>query len=198
MDDNLEQEQALINSDKIYEFINDYKIPLTFTVLAVFLMGTAIFLWQSSNSSDKISFSQEETEAGPIKVDIEGAVLRPGVYELLSGSRISDLLIKAGGLTAEADREWVSKTLNLAAKLADGGKVYIPTKNTTNTTNTTNNSININTATASELDTLPGVGPVTAQKIIDGRTYQTVEELLSRKIVGQSTFEKIKGSLSVY
>ncbi len=198
------EEEELTPEEKILAWASFYKFPLIFAFIAIILLGGVFFLWQSNKQSDEISFSQEEN-AGILKVDIEGAVLKPGVYELTPGSRISDLLIKAGGLTAEADREWVSKNLNLAAKLTDGGKVYIPKAGETKVLGTaakggveTGSAININNATLSELDKLPGVGPVTAQKIIDGRPYQTVEELLSRKIVGQSTFEKIKGSLSVY
>ncbi len=196
----MDEEGELTLEEKIQAWVSFYKFPLIFALLAFFLLGAVAFLWQSSNPSAEISFSQEESESGRIKADIEGAVLKPGVYELESGSRISDLLITAGGLTVEADREWVSKNLNQAAKLSDGGKVYIPEigeKNTTNTINITNARTNINSASLSELDRLPGIGPVTAQKIIDGRPYQAIEDLLTRKIVGQSTFEKIKGELGL-
>lgn len=205
------EEGELTLEEKIQAWVSFYKVPLIFTLLAFFLLGVAAFFWQSSNPSDEISFSQEASGSGKIKADIEGAVLKPGVYELESGSRIGDLLIMAGGLTVEADREWVSKTLNLAAKLTDGGKVYIPSVGEVGSVKVesgkgsgtvggaiTSLLISINSASLSELDKLPGVGPVTAQKIIDGRPYQTIEELVSRKIVGQSVFEKIKEQISPY
>lgn len=146
---------------------------------------------------------------GKIKVDIEGAVAKPGVYELGPGSRIQDLLILAGGLAGEADREWMAKNLNLAAELQDGGKVYIPkmgeiksavigTRSRESVGGAVGEKVNINTASAEELDRLPGIGPVTAQKIISSRPYQLLEDLLARKVMGQATFEKIKEQITVW
>lgn len=195
------EEEQIINLAKLEDLVRFYKVPLIFGLLGFLLLGGAGFLWQSQNQSAKITFTQEATESGKIKADIEGAIVKPGVYELPSGSRIQDLLIIAGGLAASADRDWISKNLNLAAKLTDGGKVYIPEiGEKADRSNTSNmpNIININTASAGELDRLSGIGPVTAQKIIDNRPYQTTEELLTRKIVGKSTFEKIKDKISTY
>jgi len=97
-----------------------------------------------------------------IKVDIEGAVEKPGVYEIPFDSRIEDVLISAGGLSVKADREYVSKSVNLAQKLIDGAKIYIPELNGSNNSNISNlpntpNSqlTNINIASESELDKLP-------------------------------------------
>lgn len=198
------EEEKIINTDKIYDFLYFYKIPLIFAVLAVFLLGGAFALWRlERKNSGNIIFSEETSSSASakIKADIEGAVVKPGVYELVSGSRIQDLLIEAGGLGSEADREWLGKNLNLAAKLVDGGKIYIPTKNTTNntnTTNTTNNLISVNAASLAQLAQLPGIGPAIAQKIIDNRPYQTLDELVSKKAVAASIFEKIKDKISLY
>jgi competence protein ComEA len=130
--------------------------------------------------------------------DISGEVLKPGVYTLSSGSRISEALIVAGGLAVNADREWVEQNINRARKIGDGEKIYIPKKNNqetknnfserdflrsqTNSNNQIKNTkqenvlgaqsggvININSATVEELDKLDGVGPAIAQKIIDYR-----------------------------
>ncbi|MFH0864255.1 MAG: ComEA family DNA-binding protein [Candidatus Gottesmanbacteria bacterium] len=193
----------------LQEIVTFYRIPLIFAILSLFLLGGAILIWQSNNKSATVSFIQEDnniaSNSGKIKADIEGSVVNPGVYELNSGSRIQDLLIMAGGLTATADREWMNRSLNQAAKVADGAKIYIPMVNDATVSKVdsseqkaTNELISINSASLSELDTLSGVGPVTAQKIIDGRPYQTIEELVSRKIVGQSVFEKIKEKISLY
>ena len=203
MKDETEKEEKILDTDKIYDLLNFYKLPLILIFLAILLIGAGVLSWQSSQKSAKITFSSAgegeiagiASESARIKADIEGAVVKPGVYELSFGSRISDLLILAGGLAGDADREWITKNLNLAAKVLDGGKIYVPTisQNTQHLTqNTSSGFIGINSASLGELDTLPGVGAVTAKKIMDGRPYQTIEELLSRKIVGQSVFEKIK------
>lgn len=200
-------EERIINTDKIYDLLSFYKIPLVFALLAVFFFGGALIIWQLNNKSARVIFTQEESAStsSKIKADIEGAVARPGVYELASGSRVQDLLISAGGLAAGADREWLAKNLNQAAKLIDGGKIYIPTVNQNKkgdigigNQELVNKQISINSASLNELDTLPGVGPVTAQKIIDNRPYQTLEELVSKKAVGQSVFEKIKDKITLY
>lgn len=144
-----------------------------------------------------------------ITIDIEGAVQKPGVYSLPANSRVQDALISAGGLSAKADRAKVSKSLNLAAKLIDGAKIYIPQEGESAEANSnasggetvlggeTNELVHINTASESELDTLPGVGPATAAKIINGRPYSSIEELTQKKIVGSSIFGKIKNKIGL-
>lgn len=143
-----------------------------------------------------------------IMVDVEGSVIRPGVYSLPDGSRVQDALIAAGGASGNADHAFIAKTLNLAQKLTDGVKLYIPAEGEIATTQISvglssisdkavAGAVSINSATLSELDTLSGVGPVTAQKIIDNRPYGDVTELVSKKVVGQSVFEKIKTSISL-
>jgi len=179
---------------------------LGFILLSVGL----IYSFRSSNSgqvSKDISFepagSSPENKNSKITVDVEGAVVSPGIYSLDSSSRIKDALIAAGGLASNADRDFVAKNLNLALKLADAAKIYIPKKGENLSANGTGSQtrislININSASLSELDSLPGIGAVTAQKIIDGRPYQAVDELLSKKIVKSSVFEKIKDKISIY
>lgn len=158
----------------------------------------------------------EAVEPGStIFIDLEGAVLKPGLYELPSGSRVNDLLIRAGGLAAEADRIWVEKNLNLAQKLEDGVKVYIPGLNETQSAqggppglgeagqiagSSANiaSKININTASASQLDSLWGIGQARAANIIEGRPYSSLEELLERKIIPGNVYERIKEEIVVY
>ncbi|HCM37069.1 MAG: Competence protein ComEA helix-hairpin-helix repeat protein [Candidatus Gottesmanbacteria bacterium GW2011_GWB1_43_11] len=190
-----------------------YKIPLVVITGGIFLLllGLRIGLFPQSDAP-KVEFvenTQSATKSAQIKVEVAGAITRPGVYTLTSGSRVEELLQLAGGLADIADFEWVAKNVNLAAKLTDSSKIYIPKLGETavvqgatafDTSDQTLSKpiININSASKAELDTLPGVGEVTAQKIISGRPYQTVEELLSKKAVNQSTFEKIKESITVY
>lgn len=171
--------------------------------------GAGMFLWSGSAGSDDIKIIEGSlpSETGELIVDISGAVNKPGVHKLTSGSRVNDAIIAAGGLTNDAD----AKRINLAAKVSDGQKIHIPSVNDpvssasqsrVSGVNDTGSSygesglINVNSATEAELDKLPGVGPVTAGKIINGRPYSSVEELLSRKVVNSSTFEKIKGLVS--
>jgi len=138
-------------------------------------------------------------------VDIGGAVENPGVYEFASDSRVNDVLVAAGGLAAAADRDWISQNLNLAKKLTDGEKIYIPWQDegnnkvgpSSNKGPILSEQININNASLVELDTLWGIGPATAQKIIDGRPYAKTEDLLEKKIVKTNVFEAIKDSISV-
>lgn len=150
------------------------------------------------------SFSSSVSSS--IIVEAAGEILKPGVYKLPEGSRINDLLILAGGLSAEADRDWVEKNINMAAKLVDGTKVYIPKEGVQDGEVLSiekqvlreTDKININTASESELDTLWGVGPATAGKIIEGRPYQRPEDLLDKKIIKSNVWEKIKDRVSVY
>lgn len=210
-----EKEEKIVDTDKIYDLLNFYKLPLILTFLSILLVGGGLLSWQSSEKTAKITFSGEEegdvlvSQSAKIKADIEGAVVNRGVYELDFGSRISDLLILAGGLAGGADRTWIEKNLNLAAKVLDGGKTYIPRIDEMGSGKWEAGSgsgirggsetamISINSASLAQLDSLPGVGPATGQKIIDGRPYQTIDELLQRKIVGQSVFEKIKGQIGL-
>ena len=178
----------------------------------VFLLGgiASLFLGSNSKESEIIIEENVGTSQGKIKVDVGGAVARPGVYELDGNSRIQEALILAGGLSSSADRDWVAKNLNLAAKLADGVKIYIPqtgevkgggssaTIATGGFVGSPTEKININSASSEELDKLPNVGPVTAQKIIAGRPYQTIEDLLNKKIVGEATFSKLKEQITVW
>ncbi len=137
-----------------------------------------------------------------IKVDVSGAVERPGVYEIPDDSRVKDVLITAGGLAAKADRNYISKSVNLAQRVVDGTKFYFPFENEVSqgsfgqtalgSATQTSYQLNINTATSAELDALPGVGPVTAGRIIAARPYQNISELVSRKIVTNSVYQKIK------
>lgn len=192
-------------------------LPLSLGVLGlIFFAYGLIGLFVANKSSENIVFEansadNKSAEIKTILVDIEGAVVKPGVYKLPQESRIQDGLVAAGGLSAQADREYISKNLNLAIKLTDGSKVFIPFIGEAvegvavlNTSNMSSEGIavgaliNINTASQSQLDSLPGIGPVTAQKIIAGRPYGSIDDLLSKKIVGSKVFEQIKGKITIY
>ena len=193
------------------KFLAKYKVAVGIGLVGLLLIGIgSLVYFKMFQPQEKIEIISEEEVSQSIYCDIAGGVERPGMYELVSGSRVEDLLIKAGGLSAEADREWVERNLNRAQKLVDGAKIYIPSVGQT-TENIEQNSgqvvgsstnitakININTASASELDTLWGIGTVRAQDIIDNRPYQSVGELQTKKIIPSNVYEKIKDQISVY
>jgi competence protein ComEA len=178
-----------------------YKIPILLggiSVIAIIL--SLVLLFTSSQATEPITFSSEEASTSAVLiVDVEGAVMHPGVYTLPGGARVEDAITAAGGLESDADSELFAKTFNRAAKLVDGGKIYIPTMGSDPLKGQTpfTSLISVNSGTEAELDSLPGIGPVTAQKIIANRPYQTLEELVAKKAVGTALFEKIKDQLSL-
>ena len=199
--------------EKVRQAVLENKLPVFLGGMGILLIlvsiGMVIF---SPEDTSEITFKEASdsataTSSGTIMVDIEGAVEKPGVYSLSFGSRLKDGLIIAGGLSALADREKIAKSINLASKLIDGAKVYFPKTGEATSISVGNlgsmgdvggaGTININEASEAQLDTLPGIGPVTAQKIISVRPYTSINELISKKAVGQSVFEKIKDRISV-
>jgi len=196
--------------------LRNYKIPILLGGISAFaIVVSIVLLVQSTQTIEPIRFSSEEASgpaspetssrggsalgAGTITVDIEGAVEHPGVYTFPAGSRVEDAIVAAGGLESDADEELFAKTMNRAMKLVDGGKLYIPILSASSLIAPSSHSslISINFGSESELDTLPGIGPVTAKKIIDNRPYQTLDELVAKKAVGAALFEKIKDQLSL-
>jgi competence protein ComEA len=148
---------------------------------------------------------------GIIKAYICGEVKKPGVYEIESGSRVIDLLKLAGGQSKDACLE----IINLAQEVFDGQRVYIPSVeeidsggflfftdgNSENGSYSENKTININSAGLEELESLPGIGPVTAKSIIDYRNknglFKTKEELQNVTGIGEKKYEKIKQLISI-
>ena len=165
--------------------------------------------------SERADNRQENSmSAGEIAADIAGAVNRPGVYYLPRSARLTDLLEKADGLSEQADHLYVSRTLNLAKTIADQEKVYIPSlgeeaaefsstplpsARVQNSVNSLSEGplLNINSATKDELEDLPGIGQITAEKIIKGRPYATIEELFKNGILKPTVFTDIKAKISI-
>ena len=138
-----------------------------------------------------------------IVVDVAGAVARPGLHRLHPGDRVGDAIEAAGGFAPRADLAASSTTLNLAQPLEDGAKVLVPELGIgppPGDPSVDDGRIDINHASGSELETLPGIGPVTAGKIIDAREEQrfgSIGELRSRGIVGEKVYEDIEGLVRV-
>jgi competence protein ComEA len=143
----------------------------------------------------------EETPAPPrtpeplLVVDVAGAVAHPGVYRLTPGSRIVDALLAAGGMTGEADLD----ALNKAAPLRDGQRIYVPRPGEAVPAGTAGSEaqlkIDVNHATAAELEALPGIGPTTAARIVrsrGGHPFARIEELQTRGLVPPRVFADIK------
>lgn len=142
----------------------------------------------------------------PIVVHITGAVPRPGVYALPQGARVQDLISAAGGFLAEAQKT----DINLAALLEDGQKLDIPYLEGISpvlatpeeaVVVTTTELININIASQAELESLPGIGPTTAQKIIEYRDangpFLNPEDIINVPGIGPGTYERIKDLITV-
>jgi len=141
-----------------------------------------------------------------VVVDVVGAVRRPGLYRMRQGDRIADAVARAGGATAKASVE----SINLAAPLADGEQVVVPRaggpgavaaavappRAAAGAAGATAGPVHLSTATVEQLDALPGVGPVTAQKIVDYRTehgaFRSVDELDAISGIGPARLDQLR------
>lgn len=163
-----------------------------------------------------------EQDICPVLVDISGAVNSPGVYCFEKGSTVVDAIKKAKGFTSIAGFKYISMRINLATQMVDNSKIYIPfetdydcklltfdlPKEIIDITipdtveeekdkdiNSVSECISINTATQKELESLNGVGPSTALKILDGRPYSKLEDLLNVSGIGEATLNKFIDSI---
>lgn len=142
--------------------------------------------------------------SAPIRVYVSGAVHQPDVYELPAGCIVKDAVEAAGGPTDSADLDGV----NLAVELRDQQQVYVPRRGETVPmlpssagVGAVSGPVNINIAIAAELETLPGIGPKTADAIVEYREangpFQTIEDIMDVPGIGEGTFEKIKDGITV-
>jgi len=204
---------------------------LLYSLLGLILIGFGVLAYSYGldfrktdifSSGDKVEVLNSSTDTpnaiSEIVVEISGAVEKTGVYEFQSsayktknGPRIDDLLITAGGISADADREWVDKYINRASKLTDGQKIYIyhlgelsakesgaikPDQGVLGVLGSDLViSVNINTASQSELEKLVGIGPVYATNIIEQRPYSNIQELVSKGAISQKILDKIKNEI---
>lgn len=179
--------------------------------LAIALSGPGVATIEGPEATVRARASGDLAVAREIVVDVAGAVVRPGVYHLATGARIGDAIEAAGGFSPRVDVDRVGREVNLAAALADGAQIRVPSRDAAGPSTGPGGGggggvadgdqlVDLNTATEAELDALPGIGPVTAGKIIESRAgspFRTVDELRERGLVGEKTFEKLRPLLTV-
>ncbi len=212
--------------NSLLEKLKPHWLPILLGVGGLIFLGIGFFvlnapkkdkqdiLFEAASDTSSLAKATGSPEKR-LTVDVEGAVEKPGVYDLPADARVQDALIAAGGMSKDADRKQVAKVMNLAAKIIDGGKVYIPRSGDPSAGSglassgesssgqnvlgaDTSSGININAASVKDLDSLPGIGEVTAQKIINNRPYGSIDELLSKKIVSAKVFAQIKDKITIY
>ena len=186
-------------------------------LMAGFVLAAILLIVTRLPGGQPVTLEPAPTQA-PIVIQIIGEVVKPGVYTLPDGSRVQDAVEAAGGLLADAN----SNSVNLAARLDDGQQINIPSQNgsvlapsvplatsapfavvstLTPTAVSSASLININTATLQQLDTLPSIGPVTAQSIVTYRQqhgpFQHIEDIMNVSGIGPVTFDKIQSLITV-
>jgi len=245
---------------KLYETLVDkvnsifVKKPFVSTIaVSVVVSLVVLFITLDYKKGEaKVEISQDnsvvvatESSNKEIKVDLCGAVKKPGVYTLNAKSRLIDLLALGGGFTSDVSSLWVSKNLNLSQSLVDGEKVYIPFEWDVNGVNggdvdlkplslgivkdskqaslvagalknmgvsailessgsaltgsetlSGQSKVNVNTASASDMDLLPGIGPAFAGRIVENRSYVSFEEFKEKSGLSASLADSLKDLIS--
>ncbi len=180
--------------------------PISLGIMIGLVAAGLLLLVSSQPRGEAIRLSPPPT-APPLVVDVRGAVTQPGVYALPPGSRLQDALQAAGGALPGADLEG----LNLAAPLEDGAALRVPLQGEAQSAPSRSSgviipaapggSININSASQEELESLPGIGPVLAQQVIEYREangpFPSIEAIQNVPGIGPGIFEKIKDLITV-
>ena len=208
--------------EELKEFIENKKNKIKIVAVPVLVIAAVLFFWLNSGSDEiKIDegnssaieedgvFQQEvNSTQSHLYVDIGGEVMKPGVYEVSDGTRLFEVIDKAGGLTEDADIDGI----NRAETVQDGQKIMIgrhgenPDENrdsysANNVTDGGEGKVNINTADAAALQTIPGIGPSKADRIIEYREsegkFNEIDDIKNISGIGNKTFESIKEYITV-
>ena len=210
------------DNKEISRFFMEHKDTLKKVGIIVVVLAVGLVISGVKNGGQEEAEAQEKTVAteeaaeAVIYVDIAGEVNQPSVVELADGSRVTDAIAAAGGLTDKADLT----DINRAAFVSDGEKIYIPAKvsedseeyasaesggntggGTSASSQSSDGKININTADSAQLQELSGVGPAIAERIINYRQengrFQSIEDIKNVSGIGDKTYEKLKDHIRV-
>lgn len=178
---------------------------LLFSFLTISLTYGLYLSFSNSYNSQGIKFIEEK----PVQNDlfkkyayISGEVANPGVYSFEGEKRVIDIVSLAGGFTEGSDTNYIAQQLNLSEIVEDQQMIFIPSHLESFATKTSENNfksglISINSASASELEELPGIGTSTSEKIISNRPYESIEDLKNVPGIGDSKFNTIKDLISL-
>lgn len=166
-------------------------------VLLLVLTAASYYYIQTNTNSSALELSEGTSDlVSKQSAYISGAVNNPGVYEIQSSTTIYDLIERAGGFSNSVSKRYIEEELNLAKLVKDQDFIHI--KSNSSTSGTQNSTlISINSASQAQLEELPGVGPSTALKIMEGRPYEQLSDLLNVKGIGNATFEKLKDYITL-
>lgn len=193
---------------------------LIITVISLFL-----FIKENSNTANSIESlnqqTKQENKHEMITAEVSGSVKSPGIYHVVSGTRLQELIRRAGGLSQESDADFFSRNFNLARYVVDQDKIHVPSRDdviagafkeheyvidyrgaqqtpqSATVPDVMDDMVHINSAMTDELEALQGIGPTTAAKIIQLRPYILLEELVTKKAVSQKIFDQIKSQIAL-
>ena len=189
------------------DWLERLRLPLAFLAAAAFFAAVWLVVERAQEGARPLELIATDAPPGGVKVEVTGAVQRPGVYSFEPGARIADALAAAGGPTAEA----ATGALNLASRLRDEQRLIVPTRRQIEEAAARRTAsaapaasgdgapalIDLNSANQRTLESLPGIGVARARRIIDSREAEGLffqpEDLLERSLVPRSVFEAIRG-----
>jgi len=187
------------------EWLERYRTPLLIVLAGAAVLGLVFFVLRQREGPPPLELQVGDAASADsqIMVHVTGAVAAPGVYALHEGDRVVDAVEAAGGPAQDADLV----TLNLARRVHDEDQVVVPKVGEQSAASeiagaSANGApIDINTASAAVLDSLPGIGEAYSNRIVDSRVadgpFQSTEDLVTRKLIPRATYEKIKLLITV-